>query len=70
MADSLKGKDRAVVYRFGTDGFCIRKAGQQGKASYDSIVDLAENGETFAEFIEGRTGLQMKHHRRKKTLLF
>jgi hypothetical protein len=95
MAESLKGRDPLVVYRFDPDGIHIKNAEQQGKASYDSIVNIAENdeyfflfinestahllrktdftlgdAETFAAFIEGRTGLRMNYQQRKKMTLF
>ena len=95
MAESQKGQDLNVVYRFDSGGFHIRNARQHGRASYDSIINLAENeeyyflfinestshlfrkadftqgdAETFASFIESRTGLKMKYHPRKKRILF
>ena len=95
MAETLKGQDPNVVYRFDSEGFHLRNARQQGRASYDSIINLAEteeyyflfinestahlfrktdftlgDAESFAAFIESRTGLKMKYHSRKKKILF
>lgn len=55
MAESIKGRDPSVLYRFASEGFHISTAQQQGGASYDSIVNIVENDEYYFLFIDERT---------------
>lgn len=55
MTESLKGQDPSVVYRFGSNGFHIKNAQQQGKALYDAIVKIAGKDGYYFLFINEST---------------
>lgn len=55
MSESLQGRNPSVSYRFGPDGFHVKNAGQNGKASYAAIVAIAEKDGYYFLFINAST---------------
>jgi len=55
MAEGMRGRDPSVLYRFSADGFHIRNAQQEGKASYRAIVNAAEDDRYYFLFINEAT---------------